>query len=95
MLLPVLTDAIVELGCTATNLCQKRQVPRARGLGPALCVLEAREDSEHAKFKVNSRDQQGHLLLLGTALPLLPVCPIPLGLFPAGWRVLGTAAPQL
>lgn len=59
------------------NTLQKCQVSHAPGLGRVLYALgsQAREDSEHAKFKVNSRDQQGHLLLLGTALQFLPVCP--------------------
>lgn len=59
------------------NMRQKCQVSHAPGLGRVLYAFgsQAREDSERAKFKVNSRDQQGHLLLLGTALQFLPVCP--------------------
>lgn len=59
------------------NMRQKCQVSHAPGLGRVLYAFgsQAREDSEHAKFKVNSRDEQGHLLLLGTALQFLPVCP--------------------
>lgn len=81
----------------ARNLRQKRRASHAPGLGPGLCAAgsQAREDSEHAKFKVNSRETSEatsccwelpwHFFLL---------VPIPHGQLLAGWRALYTAAPQ-
>lgn len=89
-------------GCWVTaaqprNLRQKRRVSHAPGLGPVLRAAgsQAREDSEHAKFKVNSREtSEATSCCWELPCHFLLFVPILHGQLLAGWRVLYTAAPQ-